>query len=139
MTTTKNCTGRKVAKRKKNDERKKMNQTSPPQHSTQVISHLPVFSLPPSGINIDGAHIHYLSPILPFLSKSKWKMRGEMMAGVQYSLDSITPFQSALTTPFFLFIHHSLPLNYPSHSHLPPPSFPTKAACLDWPETNGRE
>lgn len=62
------------------------------------------------------------------------------MRGAKYSLDTITPFQSALTPPFFLFIHHSLPLNYPSLSHpLALPSLPSVAACLDWAETNGRE
>lgn len=59
------------------------------------------------------------------------------MRGAQYSLDTITPFQSALTPPFFLFIHLSLPLNYPSLSH--PLALPSVAACLDWAETNGRE
>lgn len=51
------------------------------------------------------------------------------MRGAQYSLDTITPFQSALTPPFFLFIHLSLPLNYPSLAHpLAPP--PPLCSCL---------
>lgn len=61
------------------------------------------------------------------------------MEGIQYSLDTITPFQSALTPLFLLFIHHPLPLNYPSLSHPLPPSFRSVAACLDWAETNGGE
>lgn len=47
--------------------------------------------------------------------------------------------QSALTPPSFNFIHHSLPLNYPSFSHPPIPSPLPANACLDWAETNGRE
>lgn len=59
------------------------------------------------------------------------------MEGIQRSLDTISPFQSDLTPPFFLLIHHSLPLNYPSLPHPLPSSFPSVAACLDWVETNG--
>lgn len=50
------------------------------------------------------------------------------MRGAQYSLDTITPFQSALTPPFFLFIHLSLPLNYPSLAH--PLAPPPLCSCL---------
>jgi len=41
-------------------------------------------------------------------------MKGKKMEEIQCSLDAITPFQSALTPPFFPFIYHSLLLNYPS-------------------------
>lgn len=47
-----------------------------------------------------------LSPILPFLQKEKWKMRGKMTELVQYRLDSTIPFQSALTPPY-LPLHSS--------------------------------
>lgn len=65
----------------------------------------------------------------PPLMKNKWKMRGEAVARAQCRLDSITPFQSALTTPFFPFILHSLPLNYPSRSHLPLPPLVPRRGC----------
>lgn len=47
-----------------------------------------------------------LSPILPFLQKEKWKMRGKMTELVQYRLDSTIPFQSDLTPPY-LPLHSS--------------------------------
>lgn len=50
-----------------------MDQATPliTRHSAPVISHLPVFSLPPAGITIIASHIYYLSPIVPFLPKKQ--------------------------------------------------------------------